>query len=86
MREFVIDLTDITNIDGFLAAFNAGFCHHVGGKLHSLNWDTFNDYLGWPEEKQYRLVFRNWRRIRGVHRRIVKEILRDNPQVEVAFR
>jgi hypothetical protein len=70
MREFVVDLTGVTTTDGFVAAFNECFCHHAGGHLHSLNWDAFSDLLSWPDEVQYRLVFRNWSRVRGVSRRL----------------
>src|SRR5262245_26854020 len=85
MREFVVDLTGVRTIDGFLAAFNAGFCHHFGGEMRSLNWNTFKDYLSWPEEERYRLVFRGWGRIQCIHRRIAKQIFADNPEVEVVF-
>jgi hypothetical protein len=85
MREFVVDLTDVTTVDGFVTAFNTGFCQHVGGKVHRLNWDAFNDYLSWPEEERYRLTFRSWKRIKGVQRSIANEIFRDNPHVEVVF-
>jgi hypothetical protein len=71
--------------DGFLAASNEGFCRHVGGYLHTLAWAASNDYLSWPDKEQYRLVFRAWGRIRGVHRRVVKEIVGDNPQAELVF-
>lgn len=85
MREFLVDLTGVTTLEGFLAAFNAGFCQQVGGELHTLNWNAFNDFLSWPEEENYRLVFKSWGRIRGVHRRMAQECFRDNPQVEVVF-
>jgi hypothetical protein len=84
-RSYVVELTGVTTIEGFLAAFNEGFCRHVGGHLHSLNWNAFNDYLSWPAEPRYRLVFRNWGRVRGLHRRVVREIFRNNPHVEVVW-
>jgi hypothetical protein len=85
VREFVVDLTGVTTAEGFLAAFNAGFCRHVGGELHTLNWNAFNDYLSWPEEERYWLLFRGWKRCRGVHRRVARETFREHPHVEVVF-
>jgi hypothetical protein len=83
MREFVVDLTGVTTVEGFLAAFNEGFCRHVGGRLHTLNWSAFHDFLSWPDEDLFRLVFLNWGRVRGVTRRAAREVFRDNPHVEV---
>jgi hypothetical protein len=83
VREFVVNLTGVTTVEGFLAAFNEGFCRHAGGYLQTLNWNAFHDYLSWPDEERYRLVFRGWGRIRGVSRRVAQEVFQDNPQVEV---
>lgn len=85
MREFVVDLTGVTTVEGFLAAFNGGFCQHVGGHLHTLNWNTFHDYLSWPGDERYRLVFLGWGHIRGVSRKTADQVFRDNPQAEVVI-
>ncbi len=87
--EFVVDLTGVSSWKGFVAAFNEGFCRHVGGKWGGDNWNAFDDYLSWPEEKQYRLVFRGWRRCRGLgteNRRNVRSCCSANRrQVEVVY-
>lgn len=41
MREFVIDLTAASDLAGFAAGFNAGFCHSVGGHWSGNNWDAW---------------------------------------------
>ncbi len=85
MREYVVDLEGVTTVDGFLAAFNEGFCRHFGGHLNTLNWDAFNDYLFWPDEPQYRLIFRGWQEIDGVPSSIAQRVFGDNPQAEVVM-
>lgn len=85
MREFVVDLTNAVTFDGFVAAFNEGFCRHCGGHWHGRSWDAFDDFLSWPEERPFRLIFRGWGACRGLRaedRRRVREILADNPHVE----
>ncbi|MGL4423297.1 MAG: barstar family protein [Gemmataceae bacterium] len=85
MREFVLDLTNVSTFEGFVAAFNDGFCQHCGGHWHGRSWDAFHDYLSWPQQQQYRLVFEGWAGCRGLQgddRRLVREILADNPHVE----
>lgn len=86
MREFVIDLTAARDKTGFAAAFNAGFCHPVGGHWSGDNWDAFDDYLSWPEEPTFRLVLLEWRNgacLTRHDRRILEEILADHPHIEI---
>lgn len=86
MREFVIDLTSASDPAGFAAAFNAGFCHPVGGHWSGNNWDAFNDYLSWPEEPTFRLVFLGWRNgacLANHDRWILEQILTDHPDIEI---
>lgn len=88
VREFVVELGAASTFEEFVAAFNAGFCRHVGGHWHGRSWNAFHDYLSWPEEGRYRLVLRGWKKcrgLRGADRRMVREILADNPHVEVVF-
>lgn len=85
MREFVIDLTLTNDRAGFAAAFNAGFCHPVGGHWSGDNWDAFNDYLSWPEEPTFRLVFVGWRNgacLQSHDRWILENILSDHANIE----
>jgi hypothetical protein len=86
MREFVIDLTAASDLAGFAAAFNAGFCHSVGGHWSGNNWDAFSDYLSWPEEPAFRLVFPGWRDgacLASHDRWILEQILSDHRNIEV---
>jgi hypothetical protein len=88
MREFVVDLTNVTTFKGFVAAFNEGFCRLCGGHWHGRSWDAFHDYLSWPEDKRYRLVFKGWEGCRGLEgedRRLVRRILVNNAHVEVVL-
>jgi hypothetical protein len=87
MREFVVELTGVSSFKRFITAFNKGFCRHVHGRWNG-NWNAFDDYLSWPEEKQYRLVFRGWRRCRGIgtyNRKMVRQICREYPNIEVVY-
>jgi hypothetical protein len=88
VREYVVDLTNADTFEGFVAAFNEGFCRHCDGHWRGRSWDAFNDYLFWPEEQPFRLVFKGWQACRGLQnedRKMVHEILADNPHVEVVF-
>jgi hypothetical protein len=88
MREFVVDLTNASTYDDFVAAFNEGFCRYCQGHWHGRSWDAFHDYLSWPEEGRFRLVFKGWERSSGLggeDRKMIREILADNPHVEVVF-
>jgi hypothetical protein len=88
MREFVVDLANVSTFEGFVAAFNEGFCRHCNGHWHGRSWDAFNDYLSWPDEEQFRLLFKGWQECRGLadeDRQLVREILADNPHVEVVW-
>lgn len=88
MREFVVDLANATTFEEFVAAFNEGFCRHCGGHWHGKSWDAFHDYLSWPQDERYRLVFKGWKGGRGLRvddRRLVEEILTHNPHVEVVM-
>jgi hypothetical protein len=87
-QQFVVDLTNASTFEEFVAAFNHGFCQHCGGHWEGRSWDAFHDYLSWPEEPRYRLVFIGWEACRGLQdddRRMIREILADNPQVEWEF-
>jgi hypothetical protein len=88
MREFVVDLRNVSTFEGFVAAFNEGFCRHCGGHWHGRSWNAFHDYLSWPEQPQFRLVFRGWGGccgLRGEDRRLLSEIFADNPQIQVVM-
>jgi hypothetical protein len=88
MREFVVDMTNAATFEEFVAAFNEGFCQHCNGRWHGRSWDAFNDYLSWPDEERFRLVFKGWDRcsgLRGEDRKMVLETLAINPHVEAVF-
>ena len=96
MIEFVVDLTHVKTLDGFAEAFNTGFCDKVGGHLHSLNLDVFHDFLSWPGDEHYRLVFLGWEDFLPVLATIhkpsqksylenLREIFADNPHVEIVL-
>jgi len=88
MREFVVELGDARTYDAFVAAFNDGFCRHVGGEWGGRSWDAFHDYLSWPEDERFRLVFRGWAECGGLdaaNRRVVRDIVVDNPHVQVVY-
>lgn len=88
MREFVVELGDAATWDAFAAAFNDGFCRRVGGEWGGQNWNAFHDYLSWPEEQRFRLVFRDWGGCRGLDdaaRRMVQAIVADNPHVLAVY-
>jgi hypothetical protein len=94
MTEFVVDLSGVTSIADFCAAFNQGFCQFFAGELNELNLDAFNDFLCWPVAEKYRLTFVCWHECRPIHTQIhpvtgrpyaeiILEILQDHPEVEV---
>jgi hypothetical protein len=89
MREFIVDLTNASTFDEFAAAFNEGFCRHCGG--HTLwhgGWTAFSDFLSWPEEECFQLIFKGWnqnRRLQEIIRNMVHEALADNPHVKAIF-
>jgi len=94
VKEYLIDVSEVTSWADFVAAFNKGFVQFVGGGEWDGNLDAFNDYLSWPEEQPYRLTIHGWQLCAsGVNRHktwdqrpvleIVAEIFRDNPQAEV---
>jgi hypothetical protein len=88
MREFVVDMTNVSTYEEFVAAFNEGFCQHCDGHWHGRSWDAFHDYLSWPDEQQFRLVFQGWEWCSGLRsedRKMVREILGINPHVEAVF-
>jgi len=88
MREFVVDLTNAATFEGFVSAFNEGFCQHCGGHWHGRSWDAFHDYLSWPDDPQFRLVFQGWEECSGLQdedRRLVRELLAANPHVEAIW-
>jgi hypothetical protein len=97
VREFIVELTHVQSIDEFVEAFNVGFCDKVGGHLHSLHLDAFHDYLSWPDEEQYRLVFRGWKDcsqiLSAIHKPSGKsyldnlqEIFTDNSNVDIVLK
>ena len=90
MREFVVDLTDVTTFDQFVEAFNEGLCRHCDGRWHGRSWDAFHDYLSWPEEDRYRLVVQNWAACSGLNEEdrtcMILDIFSANPHVNVVLR
>ena len=87
-RTFVVDLGGAEGFGDFVAAFNQGFCEPVGGHWSGNSWDAFHDYLSWPEEEQFVLVFRQWqsgRALAASQKAMVEQILKDNPHVQVAY-
>ena len=88
MREFTVDLFDARTFEGFVEAFNVGFCREVGGEWHGRSWDAFHDYLSWPEEENYRLTLDGWHPCRALgaeQRRMLLAIFKDNPHVDVVL-
>jgi hypothetical protein len=88
MREFVVDVTNASTFEDFVAAFNEGFCQHCNGHWHGRSWDALHDYLSWPAEERFRLIFKGWKHSAGLRsedRKRVREILKDNPHVVVVF-
>jgi len=88
MREFVVDMTNASSFEEFVSAFNAGFCQLCNGHWHGRSWNAFHDYLSWPEEERFRLVFKGWQRcigLQGEDREMILEILKDNPQIVVVL-
>jgi hypothetical protein len=94
MKEFVVNVSAAASWADFIAAFNKGFVREVGEDEWNGNLDAFNDYLWWPDEHPYRLIFRGWQTcVNAVNQHktrdarpvleVVAEILRENPQVEV---
>ena len=95
MREFVVRVADVTSFDDFIAAFNEGFCRHVGGWWNG-NLNAFHDYLSWPEDERYRLVLQGWDACVEVLGQeaylpgqsmldVILEIFRDNDHVELVL-
>jgi Barstar (barnase inhibitor) len=95
VREYVVDVSGASSWADFIAAFNKGFVHPVGGEW-SGNLDALNDYLWWPDEHPYRLVIRGWAACAfAVNRHrtrdgrpvldVVAEVFRENPQAEVVL-
>jgi hypothetical protein len=93
MREFMVDLTGASSFEDFVAAFNAGFCRHAGGEWKGASWDSFSDFLSWPDDDRFRLVFHGWKQAaRKVGRgqqspvaRTLRSVLMQNPHVEAVF-
>jgi hypothetical protein len=86
MRAFVVDLRD--GYEAFVEAFNAGFVRLVGGEWSGRSWDAFNDYLSWPEDESFHLVFRGSsieRCLSEQELKVFREILKDNPHVHASF-
>lgn len=88
MREFVVDMTNVSTYEEFVAAFNEGFCQHSNGHWHGRSLDALHDYLSWPDEERFWLVFNGCERCGGLsddNRKMVREIRADNPHVEVVY-
>jgi hypothetical protein len=88
MREFIVDLSKAASFDDFVAAFNEGFCRHVGGEWRGRSWDAFHDYLSWPADETYQLTFRGSSSSSALtteDRATLQKILDDNPHVQVQF-
>lgn len=95
MTEYPINLANVRSFADFVAAFNAGMIHSVGGHWNG-NLDAFNDYLSWPLDAPYRLVLLDWDRCANVldqtpapgggsMLQVIREIFADNPHVTVAY-
>jgi hypothetical protein len=87
--EYVIDLSAAGSWEEFVEAFNVGFCRRVGGEWPGTNWDAFHDFLAWPKEEEYRLVFKGWEACRALtpeNRSMILEILAGYPGTGTAFR
>ncbi len=93
----VIDCSQITSFEDFVAAFNEALIEPAGGKWNG-NLAAFNDYLSWPRPVPYRIVLLSSERCADVlaypHRgghdmelwTIIREIFDDNRQfVSVEF-
>ena len=95
MREFVVDVSTVASWEDFIAAFNSGFIHLVGGEWNG-NLNAFNDYLYWPEDSHYRLVISGWQICHGAVKDrmasdgrlvldVIKEILDAATDAEVVY-
>ena len=88
MREFVIDVTSVTNFDMFVTQFNAGYCQFCGGHWHGRSWNAFHDYLSWLDDEYFTLRFVGWDDCQGLNdddREMIRNILLDNPHVHAVF-
>lgn len=88
MREFVVDLTTAQSFEDFTSAFSIGFCRLVDGEWEGQSWDAVHDYLAWPKEDSYRLIFQGWNRTQALDaddRKMLLSIFKNNPRVEVRF-
>jgi len=86
MREFTVQLSGVTTFEGFVSAFNEGFCKHFGGFWHGRSWDAFHDYLSWPEENSFILSFVGWESCTGLSaedRKTLNEIFESNPHAHI---
>jgi len=97
MRTFTIDFFQGVSFDDFVAAFNKGFCEPV---LHDWedrsesclwsggSWDAFHDYLSWPKENEFTLVFHGWNNSKALtsdDQKMILSILNDNTHVQPIF-
>ena len=95
MKDYVVDVANVTSWEEFITAFNEGFVSTFGSEWNG-NLDAFNDYLWWPDEHPYRLVIRGWQECSAAvneHKtrdnrpvlEVIAEIFAENPQVVLVF-
>ncbi|MFT3788219.1 MAG: hypothetical protein QM770_18955 [Tepidisphaeraceae bacterium] len=92
LRTYRIDLEDVHTFADFVAAFNAGMIHSLGGHWNG-NFDAFNDYMSWPAEDCYRLLLSHWHKCvdelgvvsEGAFLHIARKVFDENPHVTVCY-
>jgi hypothetical protein len=95
MHEYVVDLRQAVDFEGFVAAFNAGVCARHGETWQGRSWDAFEDLLysalgaeGDAATQRVRIRFVGWARCPGlatVTRDRVARILAAIPQIETLY-
>ncbi len=95
MREYTVDLRNVVDFEGFVAAFNVGVCGRHGETWRGRSWDAFEDLLysalgaeGDASMKRLRLRFVAWERCTGLDsaaRNRVVRILAAIPQIETLY-
>ena len=57
LKTYVINLKPKSSYEDFVKAFNEGFCRKFGGEWNGKSLDAFHDYLSWPDEDEFKLIF-----------------------------
>jgi hypothetical protein len=93
MKQYVIRLKPESGYQDFVEAFNDGFCRQIGGEWSGRSLDAFHDYLSWPEEREYTLMFVGWNACRPMLAaeavgdqsliEVLEEIFKDNQHVKI---